>query len=157
MKKILMTLIVAFLAFAVNAQPPAGDAKTGDGYGEKISADGAVSLKDLDKKLKKDGAFSGKIKGVIKESCATKGCWMTMELPDKTKMQVKFKDYAFFVPSAIVGKTVVLEGNARQKIVTVNELKHYAEDAKKTKAEIDAITKPEKQVKFEANGVLVVS
>lgn len=157
MKKILLTAAMAFLSFAINAQPPAGDAKPGDTYGEKISADGSVSLKDLNKKLKKDGEFTGKIKGTVIGSCEKKGCFMMMELPDKTKMQVKFKDYGFFVPTAIVGKTVVLDGNAKQKIVSVNELKHYAEDAKKSKAEIDAITKPEKQVKFEANGVLVVS
>ncbi len=156
MKKILLTAIIAIGAFAINAQPPAGEAKPGDSYGEKVSADGALSLADFNKKLKNGGTYSGKIKGVVKESCATKGCWMTMELPDKTKMQIKFKDYGFFVPSAIAGKTVVLDGTARQKIVTVNELKHYAEDAKKSKAEIDAITKPEKQVKFEADGVLVV-
>lgn len=79
-----------------------------------------------------------------------------MELPDKTKMQVKFEDYAFFVPMDLVGKTVVIDGMARQKIVSVNELKHLAEDGKKPQAEIDAITKPEKQVKFEASGVLVL-
>lgn len=70
---------------------------------------------------------------------------MNIELPDKTNMQVKFKDYAFFVPSAIVGKTVVLEGVAQQKLYSVDELKHYAEDAKKSQAEINAITRPEKR------------
>jgi hypothetical protein len=62
----------------------------------------------------------------------------------------------FFVPTDIVGKTVVLDGIATQKEVSVAELKHYAQDAKKSQAEIDAITKPEKQVRFLADGVLVV-
>lgn len=156
MKKILLTVLIAFAAFAVNAQPPAGNANAGDSYGEKIDAKGAISLAALNSKLKKNETFTGKVTGEVKEVCAQKGCWLTMELPDKTKMQVKFKDYAFFVPSALLGKTVVLEGEARQKIVSVNELKHYAEDAKKSREEIDAITKPEKQVKFVADGVLVV-
>jgi hypothetical protein len=40
------------------------------------------------------------------------------------------KDYAFFVPTALKGKNVVLEGNAERKVISVNEQKHYAEDAK---------------------------
>mgnify|MGYP000853988566 CR=1 FL=1 len=156
MKRFFLIATIICFALTIQAQPPAGSAGVGDSYGEKISADGAISLKELNNKLSNGGTYAGKIVGIVKESCVTKGCWLTMELPDKTKMQVKFKDYGFFVPEAIVGKSVVLEGEAKQKIVTVNELKHYAEDAKKSKAEIDAITKPEKQVKFMANGVLVV-
>lgn len=156
MKKVLLTIAIAFSALLVNAQPPEGNANPGDSYGSKIDAKGAISLASLTKKLKKNESYTGKITGVVKESCAKKGCFINMELPDKTKMQVKFKDYAFFVPSAIVGKTVVLEGVAKQKVYSVDELKHYAEDAKKSQAEIDAITQPEKKVQFMADGVLVV-
>ncbi len=156
MKKLLLSAVIAFSAFVINAQPPAGPANQGDSYGEKIDSKKAISLAELNKKLKKNETYTGKVTGVVTEVCTTKGCWLTMQLPDKTKMQVKFKDYGFFVPTAILGKTVVLEGEARQKIVSVNELKHYAEDAKKSKEEIDAITKPEKQVKFVASGVLVI-
>ncbi len=151
-----LAVTVFFIFTMVNAQPPAGAANIGDSYGEKINADGAITLEALGKKLQKTDSYTGKVKGKVITSCATKGCWLTMELPDKTKMQVKFKDYGFFVPTAISGKTVVIEGEARQKTVSVNELRHYAEDAKKSKTEIDAITQPEKQVKFVANGVLVL-
>lgn len=156
MKKILQTIAIAFSAVLVYAQPPEGNAIVGDSYGQRIDAKGAISLAGLSKKLKKNESYTGKVIGVVKESCAKKGCFMNIELPDKTNMQVKFKDYAFFVPSAIVGKTVVLEGVAQQKVYSVDELKHYAEDAKKSPAEIDAITKPEKKVQFVADGVLVV-
>lgn len=109
MKKFIFTSMMVFLSFLMNAQPPQGQANKGETYGEKITAAGAVSLGDLDKSLKKNGTFKGKVTGVVKEACSKKGCWMVMELPDKTKMQVKFKDYGFFVPAAIVGKTVVLK------------------------------------------------
>lgn len=156
MKKILLVFIASLFTTFLMAQPPAGNADKGEVYGEKLNADGAISLTDLATKLQADKKFKGKIVGTVIESCTSKGCWLKMELPDKTKMQVSFKDYGFFVPKAIAGKKVILEGEARQKIVSVNEQKHYAEDAKKSQAEIDAITKPEKQVKFIANGVLVV-
>lgn len=156
MKKLLPLILVIFIVSGINAQPPAGDAKPGDSYGEKFDNKGAITLGELNTKLKKSESYTGKVVGVVREVCANKGCWLTMELPDKTKMQVKFKDYGFFVPAAIFGKTVVLNGEARQKIVSVNELKHYAEDAKKSRQEVEAITKPEKQIKFMADGVLVI-
>lgn len=157
MKKTFFTLTLMVFAFLLQAQPPAGNANKGDSYGAKVNAEGALSLAQLSKKLEADGKVAAKVKGTVAEVCTKKGCWMIMEMPDKTKMQIKFKDYAFFVPAAIVGKNVVLEGLARQKVVSVNELKHYAEDAKKSEAEIAAITKPEKQVSFEAAGVLVMN
>lgn len=36
-------------------------------------------------------------------------------------------------PLAAKGKTVVIEGEAKMKTTSVAELKHYAEDAKKSK------------------------
>lgn len=156
MKQLFLLIAFAATSLVLTAQPPAGPANPGDSYGEKISADGAISLKDLDKKLKKSETVNAKIKGKVVEVCSKKGCWLTMEMPDKSKMTVKFKDYAFFVPADISGKTVVLNGEARRKIVSVNELKHFAQDAKKPQSEIDAIIKPEKQLSYTASGVLVI-
>ncbi|HRN46655.1 MAG TPA: DUF4920 domain-containing protein [Niabella sp.] len=156
MKKLFAFAFALFFASALIAQPPAGPANKGDSFGDKISAKGAVSLEKMTKTLDKNTVFTGKIKGTVKEVCSNKGCWIKMELPDKTQMQVKFKDYGFFVPTALAGKTVVLNGKAEKKLVSVDELKHFAEDAKKSQEEIDAITQPETQVKFLATGVLVI-
>ncbi|RZK64914.1 MAG: hypothetical protein EOO85_29065 [Pedobacter sp.] len=46
MKKILLVLVVSITAMFANAQPPAGDAKTGDSYGTKVSPDGAIAIAD---------------------------------------------------------------------------------------------------------------
>ena len=66
------------------------------------------------------------------------------------------KDYGFFLPLAAKGKTVIIEGEVKMKNTSVEELKHYAEDAKKSQAEIDAITKPEKEMRFTAKGIVVI-
>lgn len=155
-KSILLIVIALFVGLSGYAQPPAGDAKKGDSYGEKITDKGAISLAELGKQLDKKDSVTAKIKGKVLEVCSKKGCWVSMELPDKSKVFVKFKDYGFFVPTALSGKTVVLDGFAKKKIRSVNELKHYAEDAGKSQAEIDAITKPEKEISFLADGVLVI-
>jgi hypothetical protein len=77
-------------------------------------------------------------------------------MPDKTTVFVKMKDYAFFVPLEMIGKTVVIDGEAKKIETSVAELKHYAEDAKKSKEEIEAITEPKKEIRLTANGILVV-
>ena len=88
--------------------------------------------------------------------CPKKGCWLKLELSDKETAMVKMKDYAFFLPLAAKGKTVVIDGEVKKKTISVAELKHYAEDAKKSKEEIAAITKPENEVRVTANGIVVV-
>jgi hypothetical protein len=79
-----------------------------------------------------------------------------VQVNDSTTALVKMKDYGFFVPVAAKGKTVVLDGQVKIKNTSVEELRHYAEDAKKSKEEIAAITKPEKTVTVLAKGIVVV-
>ena len=157
MKKLFFTLAIAGFAFVVNAQPPAGDAKLGEWYGEKVTTDGAVALTDVVAKLA-NGAepMETKIKAKIVEVCPNKGCWLKLELSNGETAMVKMKDYGFFLPVAAKGKTVVIDGEVKMKTTSVAELKHYAEDAKKSKAEIDAITKPEKEVRVTAKGIVIV-
>ncbi len=69
---------------------------------------------------------------------------------------VKFKDYGFFMPKDIVGKEVVLDGEATVTETSVKQLKHYAKDAGKSKKEIAQIKAPKKETVFVANGVLVL-
>lgn len=157
MKKLIFTLAIVGFAFIVNAQPPAGDAKVGEWYGEKVTTDGAVALTDVAAKLA-NGAepMETKIKAKIVEVCPNKGCWLKLELENGETAMVKMKDYGFFLPVAAKGKTVVIDGEVKMKTTSVAELKHYAEDAKKSKAEIDAITKPEKEVRVTAKGIIIV-
>ena len=56
----------------------------------------------------------------------------------------------------IVGKEVVLEGEAVVKEVSVKQLQHYAKDAGKSEEEIKKITQPKKELQFIAKGVLVL-
>ncbi len=157
MKKILSIAMVVLFAAIANAQPPAGEAKPGDWYGDKITADGAVPITDAVAKLGKDDeVVNTKVKAKILEVCPKKGCWLKLELDNKETAMVKMKDYGFFLPVAAAGKTVVIDGEIKKKTISVSELKHYAEDAKKPKAEIDAITKPQEEVRVTAKGIVVV-
>ena len=80
---------------------------------------------------------------------------MNVKTGDGQVMRVSFKDYGFFIPKDIVGKTVVMEGTAETTTTPVSELRHYAQDAGKSKEEIEKITEPEKALTFVADGVIV--
>jgi hypothetical protein len=141
--------------------PPAGNAVVGDYYGADVSMASetkAITVEKLKSELEKTRkAEKISVKGVVTDVCPKKGCWVTVKTEDGSPFFVKMKDYAFFVPTALKGKSIVLEGTAEKKITSVEELKHYAKDAKKTKAEIDAITKPKEEIRFMADGIKVVN
>src|SRR6188474_2598162 len=131
MKKVLVSIVIIFFAVAVNAQPPAGDAKPGDWYGEKVNPEGAVPLADVAKNLGESDVVNTKMKAKILEVCPKKGCWLKLQVNDSTTATVKMKDYGFFLPLADKGKTVVIDGEVKMKTTSVAELKQYDENAKK--------------------------
>ncbi|WP_294263794.1 DUF4920 domain-containing protein [uncultured Chryseobacterium sp.] len=166
-KSILFAIAVSAssLAFAQETQkfgPPAGNAVVGDVYGGGVASNTeskAISVDKLSKKLKKENkkVENVAVKGKVTDVCDKKGCWLTLQTDDNSQFFVKMKDYGFFVPTALKGKTVVMDGTAERKVTSVEEQKHYAEDAKKPKAEIDAITSPKEEIRFVANGIKVVN
>lgn len=132
-------------------------------FGEKISTRKAISYDELLVKMEKMDSKSApievKVKGDVLSVCQQKGCWMKLvSKADATKPQlfVKFKDYAFFMPKNLAGGKVVIKGKAYIEETSVDELKHYAEDDGKSAEEIAKITKPRKEYKFMADGVVIL-
>lgn len=158
MKLFKIVFFVLFLSAALGAQaqPPKTPATPGTTFGEVITADKAIPAAELPAIMADKQMADVKIEGKVLDVCPKKGCWLSLEMPDKSVTFVKFKEYAFFVPLELIGKTVVVEGQAKKIETSVDELKHYAEDAKKSKEEIAAITEPKKEIRLTANGVLVV-
>ncbi|MGV3540216.1 MAG: DUF4920 domain-containing protein, partial [Rufibacter sp.] len=70
-------------------------------------------------------------------------------------MRVSYKDYGFFLPAQVKGKLVVFEGVAFHDTVSVEDQRHFAEDAGKSEAEIATITQPKPVISFVASGVTV--
>jgi hypothetical protein len=126
-------------------------------YGAKITEQGAIEATKLTSMMKDKKTLTVKLKGKIIQTCKKKGCWMEMDLGNGQKMRVKFKDYEFFVPKdeSAHGKVAVIEGIATKETTDVATLKHYAQDAGKSKAEIDKITQPKEELTFEASGVII--
>ncbi len=125
-------------------------------YGEAIKPEGAISTAEFVKTMADKKEMATKIDCEIITSCAMKGCWMDVKLPDGDVMKVRFKDYGFFVPTkGLEGKRAVMQGTATREELDVATLRHYAEDAGKSKEEIEKITEPENNLMFLADGVLI--
>ncbi|MDF2158017.1 DUF4920 domain-containing protein [Algoriphagus sp. CAU 1675] len=124
-------------------------------YGAEISSNEVVTFEEMIGTVEETGTFSGKISGEIKEVCSSKGCWLTMDLPNGESMRVTFKDYGFFVPTNSQGFPIVLDGVAVLSETDVETLRHFAKDQGKSEEEIAAITEPKKEITFEAIGVVI--
>ena len=79
---------------------------------------------------------------------------MTLSIDNDSEMMIRFKDYGFFVPLDASGE-VLIHGKAFISETSVDDLRHYAEDAGASDDEIAAITTPKTSYNFEADGVLI--
>ena len=163
MKKIFIVLVMASLLVACK-----NETKTNEiieeaqelayaSFGDEINADGAIAASEMAERfngLNVGDTLTSKVSAKINEVCSSKGCWMKLDLGNNQEVMVTFKDYGFFMPLDAEGD-VIINGKAFVKEMSVDDLRHYAEDAGKTAEEIAAITVAEKTFAFEADGVLL--
>ena len=165
MKKIILLLAVSLTIFSCKNESKTLENKVEDTKPEIVYASFGKEITDTDalssermmehyKNLKAGDTVNSKMKGKIIEVCSKKGCWMTLDVDGEKEVMVKFKDYGFFMPLNAEGD-VVINGKAFVAETSVEELRHYAQDAGKTEEEIAAITDPKFEYRFEADGVLL--
>ena len=150
-------LVVLFMGLNLNAQT-AINTKDYALFGEKFNTNKVLTEKQMLKKyknLKSGDSVSVQFVTTIKSVCKKKGCWIKLDLSNSEEAFVKFKDYGFFVPLNADNSKAIVNGYAFVKKVSVNELRHYAKDAGKSKEEINKITKPEVTYSFMADGVYI--
>ena len=148
MKKVLIMTAFVLVSFFTQAQKY-------QSFGKKISAKEAKDATSLSAKAVGAKEMDLKVIGEVESVCPMAGCWMKVKLANGETMRVTFKDYGFFVPKDIAGQKVIFEGVAKQKVVSVSDQKHYAEDAGVSRAEIDKIDSDKVELTFVAEGVLV--
>lgn len=160
LKKIALAMLAVLVMASCSNKSKVNANAVNDGkhFGAHIDSKKAMTYEQLMAKMEKTDAMDAKVTGKISAVCQKKGCWMTMisDQPGKPDMRVTFKNYAFFMPKDLAGKRVVVDGKAVVTVTSVADLRHYAEDAKKSKAEIEAIKEPLRELTFEAAGVLIL-
>ncbi|RZL34134.1 MAG: DUF4920 domain-containing protein [Pedobacter sp.] len=154
MKKIILSLALCmFTAFAFAQDATSFEGKS---FGEGVKKGNVITTAEVETKLGDSTKKDMKVTGEVVLVCQKKGCFMNLAMPDGKTMFVNFKDYAFFMPKDLKGKKVVIDGFAERKETSVEDLKHFAEDAKKSPEEIAKITQPKKEIVFEAKGVVIL-
>lgn len=157
MKKYLVILAAVILTACTSTKEEETTLASNEPYigGEQVDPEGAMPVEEMLIQLGNGTEMPAKVKGKVVDVCQKKGCWMELDKGDGSTIRVTFKDYGFFVPMDIKGREVIINGVAYVDTISVDDLKHYAEDAGKQQEEIDAITEPETEVAFEADGVIV--
>lgn len=126
-------------------------------YGAEITDQNLMaisSVKEQYQNMKSGDSVTVKFKAPIEAVCKSMGCWMRLDIGAEEQVYVKFKDYAFFVPTDSDGEAIV-EGKAFVEETSVDEQQHLAEDGGASAEEIAAITEPKREMKLMANGVLM--
>ena len=125
-------------------------------YGEKISPDITHAYSSVKASIQNKSMDNVTLEGKIVQTCPKKGCWVRMKVSESDTLMVRFKDYGFFVPKeGMEKKKVIVKGKAYMDTMSVEMLRHYAEDAGNSEQEILKITESQYIVNFLANGVLI--
>ena len=150
MKTLTKTFIIFFFSILSFSQ----NDNNYERYGELFEKSEIINY-ELERDNFLNSSSKVKIEGEILSSCPMKGCWMRISV-EKDTVLVRFKDYGFFVPkNGIEGKSTIINGKLSVDTLSIAQLKHYAEDAGKSKEEIALISKSEITISFLADGVLI--
>jgi len=152
MKQLILFFVAFGFSFIVNAQESAA---SGVVYGEVKDKGEMVSIDKLESSLK-ENKYNGKVTGKVVEVCQAMGCWVKLQKADGSTILVKAKDHGFTMPKDIVGKNVIVDGEANATEISEKMRKHYAQDAGKSKDEIEKIKGSSKELTISANGVKVI-
>ncbi len=129
-----------------------------DSFGSEVTSENIIQVQQLTntyKNFKQGDTIDIAFSSIVNDVCKAKGCWMKLKTSHAEEVMVKFKDYSFFVPKDIEKDTVIVQGKAYISETSVEELRHLASDAGKSKEEIDAIIAPRKTYSLIADGVLI--
>lgn len=126
-------------------------------YGKNFEIANVVEAASLPKLLDDKSEITNIVaKGKITAVCKMMGCWMKVDAGNGQEVMIKFGDHDFTLPKDSDGKTAYFTGTLFKKITSVKELKHLAEDGGKSKEEIDSITEPKEEIRFNATGVILI-
>lgn len=153
MKKLLTLILV--IIFVASCKSESANYAT---FGKEITSENSVDTGAMTAKfesMKVGDTINSKLIAKVDEVCQSKGCWMKLNIEGGEQVMVRFKDYGFFMPKDIAGKEVIIEGKAFVSEMSIEDQRHYAEDAGKSQEEIDLITTTKKTYAFEAEGVLL--
>lgn len=153
LNKIKMKKIKVLLGLFIISASLSGQTRS---FGEKIEEGSIIENSKIQNLFLAKEKFNAKLKAKVTDVCQMKGCWMKLEIGDEKDIMVNFKDYSFFVPKNIIGKEVIVSGEAFKRNISVDELKHYARDRGENESAISLIVEPKEIYSLTAKGVILL-
>jgi hypothetical protein len=120
-------------------------------YGAPITMNSPVTLEAAIDQLQDKSSATVLVEGQVGAICKAKGCWIGLKSMSG-EVHVTFKDYAFFVPPTLLGKTVLAQGEIKKVTMTLEQTRHYVKDAGSDPA---TVTEPRAHYELTASGVQV--
>lgn len=84
-------------------------ASAAEHYGAPLTMKHPLTLEAAVQQLGDRATTDVLVESTVAKVCEERGCWIALKSPS-SQLHVTFKDEAFFVPSTLVGKTVLVEG-----------------------------------------------
>ena len=153
LNKIKMKKIKVLLGLFIISASLSGQTRS---FGENIEEGSIIENSKIQNLFLAKEKFDAKLKAKVTDVCQMKGCWMKIEIGDEKDIMVNFKDYSFFVPKNIIGKEVIVSGEAFKRNISVDELKHYARDRGENESAISLIVEPKEIYSLTAKGVILL-
>jgi hypothetical protein len=84
-------------------------ARAAEQYGAPLTLKNPLTLEAAVRQLGDRPAADVLVESTVAKVCEQRGCWLALKSAS-SQLHVTFKDEAFFVPSSLIGKTVLVEG-----------------------------------------------
>lgn len=97
-------------------------------FGAPLPAGEAMSLTAVIEGAEQYADANVQVTAKVKQVCQKKGCFFVAQ-DGPHIARVSFKDYGFFVPTDISGRTVTLHGVLKRNELTEAQAEHFSEDA----------------------------
>jgi hypothetical protein len=133
------------------------DVKLGKSYGPvKVEVAEAVNLTMMLKTFESQNEpMEFTFSAPINQVCMKAGCWVNIDKGNGETFMVRFKDHFTIPIDTEIGTNAYFHGTAYWDEVSVEMLKHFAEDAGKSADEIAKISEPQHVMSFEADGIVL--
>jgi hypothetical protein len=124
-------------------------------FGGALTDASETTFAELVSNVDKYDGKTVKVAAVVSSVCRKKGCWMVLGDPtakSPVTVRVTMKDYGFFVPKDCDGKSALVEGVFKKKVLSEAMAKHYASDGGQDPSKVSG---DKLELSLVANGVVI--
>lgn len=123
--------------------------------GDSVLDNNIKSPQELIQLVVRDNETKFRVCGIVK-SVGKTGVWLTLNSNSNKEIMATFADPNLVLPKLMIGKEVVLDGEAELKTLSVAQQKAFALENQTSPEEILRIKKEKEIVSFEAKGLVVL-